>query len=343
MFSLVKRTRNGVCVPRDIAQMQKMHTWAKLRHDAGQVIVGPGPKGPRTQRDSIGTQVYSAKDSLKIGRGRHDPRQSQQRKRRIIRVAAQAHSKRLRNRGHFAQKVHQMVAQLVGADCIIFGQMGPNIGQGELFGRPGQAKDHVCQKALPVQICHFGVALCGLGHNLGRKVSRGAGPRQNMNVKGGKVGQVKPHATRAVGARPFQISPGPIQNRHEVVTDHLYPCIGQMMQPRFPIGDMAPPVTFLLLDRLGHRQAFDHLPLQARRAAVFHPANLILPGGNLVGCPPRPGRDMMQCRNHALHPRLPHIINRSCVFWPKPPPGLSHIRGPFRLSTSQLSLVRPRA
>ena len=245
------------------------------------------------------------------------------------------------DRGHLGQKVDQVPAQLIRRNRVILGQMGAHVVQCELLCCPGQPKDDIGQHAVAVRIGHFGMTTRRLIDNVGWEVICRTGPGQNVNIKSGKVDQIKSHALRPIGSGPFQVCPGPVQHRHEVVTNHFDPGICQMVQAGFPVGYMPPPIALLLFDRFRDRQAFDHLPAQTGCTAAFLLSNQRLPPGNVSGRPDGPGRHVMQGRHHPLHPRLQHIVDRSCIIWPKPPPSLPHCWYPCPNTQANLAAFGP--
>ena len=89
---------------------------------------------------------------------------------------------------------------------------------------------------------------------------------QDENIKRRKIGEIKPHAggTTATGYQPFQIGSCPVQNRHEIITNRFNSGLRQMTKTDFVVFQMGTPLSLLLLDIFRHRQAFNHVPLQAR-------------------------------------------------------------------------------
>ena len=87
---------------------------------------------------------------------------------------------------------------------------------------------------------------------------------------------------------------------------------------------MLAPVAGLGLDRLADGDALDHLPFQARGAAILHRRQLGLPARDFGGRPDSTGRDVMQGGDHALNAGLQHGVNGNRILGTKPAPGVPH-------------------
>ena len=161
-----------------------------------------------------------------------------------------------------SQKINEMPAQGVSRDRAVFRKMRAHIGQRHRFSRPRQTKGHIACQGFAGLIAHLRKsAFCCLDDAI-RKLGSRTGAFQNMDVKGGEVDKIEPHAGGAIGQSPRQIGAGPVQHRHKVITNHLNPRLGDVGQAGFPVGNMVAPSALLFPDVLRHRQAFHHVPPQ---------------------------------------------------------------------------------
>ncbi len=228
--------------------------------------------------------------------------------------------------GHdLGQEIDQMGAQAVFADPGVFGDVLADIVQREAFGGTGQSKDHVPGQRVALRIAHRREPRGGSVAQGVVKIFCGAGAGENMQVEGGEIGQIEPHAGGAVGPPPRQIGTGPVEHRHEVVADYPDPCRGQVSQAGRVGVDMRAPVAPLLLYVLGNRQAFHHVPGQPGWGAIAHCGDLALALSDFLGGPDRAGRHVMQGRNDAFDPRLQNIVDGHQILGPEPPPSLLHV------------------
>ena len=320
----VKRIAYVVAFHGDIPQMQKMHAVAQIAHHAGQVVVRTRAETPRAERDAVRGNIHGAHDLRVVLLGRHHPRQTEKRKRRVVRMTAETKTQRLRHRRNLAQKVSHMRAQRIGVNSRVVLKVRAHILKRETLRRARQTEHDVFRQTLRAFLVHLGETARRLVSDLLRIILGGARPLENVNVKDREVGKVKAHAGRAARTPPGEIGARPVQDGHEVVTDHLNSGIGDMRETLFPVLNVGTPVALLLFNVLRHRQTFNDLPLKSGGRAVAHVSNRFLPRGDLLGTPDLARRNMMKRRNHALHARLKHVVDRDMILRSEPAPGLSH-------------------
>ena len=177
------------------------------------------------------------------------------------------------------------------------------------LGRAGQAENHVPGERLPTVVVHRGEpAGGGVAHGLGI-VFRRAGAGEDVEIEGGEIHVVEPHAGPAVSHAPGEVRAGPVEHGHEVVADHLDSGAGEVPQALAVGLEMLSPVALLLLDVFRDRQALHHVPGEPGGRAVRPAADLSLPPGDLVHRPDRARGHVVQRRDHAFHPRLQHVVD----------------------------------
>ena len=92
MLCLMEGTGKRLHLALHVAQMEEMNSLAQPVHHAGQVVVRPDAERSGAQRDSVCRTVDRLHDCGIVGFRRHDARQAEKRKGRIVRMAAEPHA-----------------------------------------------------------------------------------------------------------------------------------------------------------------------------------------------------------------------------------------------------------
>ena len=94
-------------------------------------------------------------------------------------------------------------------------------------------------------------------------VSLGAGTLKNEHIVGGKVDDIEAEGLAGRGQVEGQIGTGPVDHRHEVVTDRLDSGLRDEANVGLEVLRIRVRVFVAQLDGVVNRKAFDHGPAQA--------------------------------------------------------------------------------
>ena len=156
-----------------------------------------------------------------------------------------------------------MFAQLRFIDAVILRQLRPELLQRVAFFRARQTGDDITRQGGDRFRGHRGVIVGRLTLFLIAVGITRAGTLQNMQLKCGERHGVEAQRAHAVRQLPAQIGAGPVQHWHKVVADGIDAAGGEIAQRLLIVGDIALPVAALGFDRLVHRHAFHHRPVQS--------------------------------------------------------------------------------
>ena len=123
MLILEEGARHLLAVARDVAQMDEMDAWRQRLDHRGQIVVRPRAERAGAEGDAVGRHVDRIEHVPIVGQRRHDARQPEQWKRRIVGMAAQPYTEPFGMRRDLAEEIGQVLAQLLRSDPVIGRQM----------------------------------------------------------------------------------------------------------------------------------------------------------------------------------------------------------------------------
>ena len=295
----------------------------RLDH-CGQIVVRTSAERAGAEGDAVGLHVDRVQHMAVVGKRRHDARQAEQRKRRIVGMAAQVDAEAAGMRRHLGQEIGQVLAQFVRTYAVIGRQMRLQRVERPVLLRARQPGDDVRGEPFLARLVHPRNTPRRFRRHLAGIALRGALALQHMDVEGGEIGEVEAHRPAAIRQRPGKLGARPVEHRHEIVADGPDAGPRQVFEAAAIVDDMRPPLAGLRLDRLGDRQALDDVPGEMRHRAVGMEGHLALALLDLLRRPHRAGRDVMQRRDDAFDAGLPGIGQRHLVDRAEPAPGLLH-------------------
>ncbi len=325
MTAFVEGAWGRVALTTDVPQVEEVHAIPEPTHHARKVVVTARAERAGAERDAVRRIVDRLHHAGIVVLGRHDARQAEERERRIVGMTADADTCLRSDRHHLFEEVDEILPQPLRSDRAIRCEMLAQLVEREAFCRARQAEDDVPRQRAPARFVHRGEAARCLLRDVFGIV--GIGACKDVDVEGGEVREVEPHAGGARVQRPVEVRAGPVQDRHEIVADDLYAGRGEVAEALLPGGDMAAPIPALALDVLGHRQALDHGPVEAGGRVVCT-GDQALPCGDLLRRPDRAGRQVVQRGDDACCTGLPHVIDRHRVGWSEPAPAFLHSAKP---------------
>ena len=245
---------------RGVAQMREVDARPEPTHEIRRVEPLVHPKRTGAERGAIGGQIDGIQHGGIIVGGGHDAGQAEEGEGRIVRMAAEAQAEVLCDRGHFGKKVDQVAAQLCRADPVIGGKQSAHVVDPPAIVRTRQPRDDVALECRLPGVGHVGKSGAGGLNDLFVVVLPRAVAAEDMQVEDGEIQQIEAHCRAAMRLRRAQFRARPVEDRHEVVADHLDPLRGERLKAALVGIEMRPDRAGLCLDRLGNRQAFHHVP-----------------------------------------------------------------------------------
>jgi hypothetical protein len=215
-------------------------------------------------------------------------------------------------------------AQLIGIDRVIRCDRLAKGVDGKALLAAGQASDDgAFERAASVVVHGSEASGSSLDHASAVILFR-PGTLQQMKVERSDRFQLEAQRERAVGQRPSQIGPRPVEQRHEIVGDNTNVASGQVAQAGAIGGDHRIPVGAAPLDLFMHGQTFDDAP--AEPGGFDHGFAL----GDRRLFPHSAVMHFVQRGNDFTGPGLPDVAQRHGVGRPEPAHGLRQHRGPRR-------------
>ena len=231
---------------------------SKMTDDCRHVVFGVGTQRAGAQAHGVGRAVMQLENLVKVLLAVGDTRQAEDGPGRIVRVAGHAHAHLLAHGNHRIQEVLEVLAQGAGRHVLV------------LLQRVLQQRQTL---RLPAGQSKSTAALGSSAHNFQR-----AHFPQVLFIKVQAVGAILRNYSRQIGTQP-------IEDRHEVVHNHLDAITGQVADRIDIVLDVLITRGQAGLDVLVNVHAFDDFQLKPSRVDLIHQRLDILPLPHHAGRP----------------------------------------------------------
>ena len=269
-------------------QMDKINAVSLTFHYSGKIIVGTYTKRTGTETKAvrfIRNRFYQFNEILLRA---HDTGQTQNGVRRIIRMDHQLHPHLIGHRSNLFQEEDKIGTELFGIDIIVSVEGFLELLNGETLFGTGKTGNHITDKKFLVVFAHLFETGFRLGNFFGCIILLGIGAFEDEQIESHKSRLFKTKGFRTVGQSISKIRTGPVEHRHEIVSDNHHSTLRQITDALFIILDISHEISGLSLDMFVYGYTFDYRP---GKTDFF---NHLLPLHDLLHCPHFSVRDVMK-------------------------------------------------